>query len=70
MNKGNWIEKIVCKSKKDDECWITGNFKSHEDKNDTDIWALKNHFISIVPISIDMTDYNYIDKIKTWENEF
>ncbi len=69
QGKGKWIEKITSINK-DNECLITGHFESKEEKNDTDIWALKNSFISIVPIKNDMTDYDYIKKNKNIEYDF
>ena len=69
QGKGKWIENITSINK-DNECLITGHFESKEEKNDTDIWALKNSFISIVPIKNDMTDYDYIKKNKNIEYDF
>lgn len=69
QGKGVWTEKINS-TNNNNEFFITGHFDPLEDKKDTDIWALKNSFISIVPIKNDMTDYNYIKKNKTIENDF
>lgn len=69
QGKGKWIEKIISKKKKN-EIVITGHFEAKEDEDDTDIWALKNSFISIVPIKNDMTDYDYIEKNKVIEYDF
>ena len=45
--------------------WLTGDFYNEEpDAQDTDEWALKNNYISIVPVQIDMTCYKSIDKLK------
>lgn len=47
--------------------WLTGNFENHEpDAEDTDEWALEHGFISIVPTKIDMTAFEAMDKIRTW----
>ena len=44
--------------------WLTGYFHNEEpDACDTDEWALKEGYISIVPCLIDMTAHNYIDKL-------
>ncbi len=45
--------------------WLTGDFFNEEpNAKDTDEWALKNNYISIVPVQIDMTCYQSMDKIK------
>lgn len=48
--------------------WLTGFFENHEpDAIDTDEWALSQGYISIVPTKIDMTAYQVIDEIRSWE---
>lgn len=42
--------------------WMTGDFKNLDSSEDTDLWALKNGFASIVPTQFDMTDYNELNK--------
>lgn len=44
--------------------WMTGEFKTLEHEEDTDLWALENNYISIVPSSSDLTDYLQIDRLK------
>ena len=47
--------------------WLTGNFENHEpDSEDTDEWALDHGFISVVPTKIDLTAYDAMEKIRTW----
>lgn len=47
--------------------WLTGFFENHEpDAQDTDEWALANNYISIVPTKIDLTAYQAIDAVKSW----
>jgi 5'-nucleotidase len=47
---------------------LTGNFANDEPHAmDTDEWALDNDFIAIVPTKIDMTAYEAIDALKTWQ---
>ena len=39
--------------------WLSGGFSNYApDAEDTDEWALKNGYVSIVPVQIDLTDYN------------
>lgn len=37
--------------------WLTGEFINMDEKTDTDVWALENNYVSIVPVSIDFTNY-------------
>lgn len=65
--KGNWKEEF---EKRKDPMgktyyWLTGMFQNHEpEANDTDEWALTNGFVSVVPVSVDMTAHWYIDKLR------
>lgn len=46
--------------------WLAGEVI--EDMNDTgsDVWAVRNNYISITPIHFDLTKYDIIDTIKKW----
>lgn len=47
--------------------WLTGEFiDSHPEREDTDEWAIRNGYVSVVPISVDMTDYKQIENMKSW----
>ena len=46
--------------------WLTGNFVNQEDSKETDEWALSQGYVSVVPISFDMTSHKDIDKLKNW----
>jgi 5'-nucleotidase len=46
--------------------WISGFFESADEHEDTDVWAIKNNFISVVPVHIDMTSHQMIGKLKEW----
>ncbi len=48
--------------------WLKGTFTVHEDENTTDEWALKNYYVSLVPIQFDFTAYNEIINLKSWED--
>ncbi|HTA81902.1 MAG TPA: 5'/3'-nucleotidase SurE [Bacteroidia bacterium] len=68
--KGNWHESYEPhKDKEGNEfLWLSGEFENLEkSKKDTDLWALDNGYVSIVPINADMTAYNELDKIKGWK---
>ncbi len=48
--------------------WLTGKFENLEKAStDTDIWALVNGFVSIVPVQFDLTAYSFLTELKTWE---
>ena len=68
QSKGNWKEEF--EKRKDpmgkSYYWLTGIFRNHEpDATDTDEWALANNYVSVVPVTIDMTAHDYINKLKT-----
>ncbi len=51
-----------------DYYWLTGHFVPFEvHHEDTDLWALDNGFVSIVPVSYDLTHYDNLDKLKEWD---
>lgn len=37
--------------------WLTGEFINFDEGTDTDVWALANKYISIVPVQFDLTHY-------------
>jgi len=48
-----------------DYYWLTGYFKNNEPAaTDTDEWALKENYISIVPIRVDFTCFDFIPALK------
>lgn len=47
--------------------WLKGEFELTENRQDTDIWALKNNYVSVVPVQIDMTAYDAILALKKLE---
>lgn len=44
--------------------WLTGRFINHDPGQDTDIWALNNGYISIVPSGHDLTRYEAIPTLQ------
>lgn len=47
--------------------WLTGEFVYQDKGEDTDIWALRNSYVSIVPTKFDLTDYDAVDLLKNWD---
>ncbi len=37
--------------------WLTGKFINFDKAKDTDVWALENNFVSVVPVQFDLTNY-------------
>jgi 5'-nucleotidase len=66
--KGSWQEEF---EKRKDPAgktyyWLTGSFINHEpESTDTDEWAIQHGYVSVVPVSTDMTAHSYINTLKT-----
>ena len=69
--KAKWIEKFDKRKNPigKEYYWLTGEFIDKDTKNDTDEWALKNNYISIVPVQFDFTAYDIIQELNTWDFE-
>ena len=50
-----------------DYYWLTGDFIDNDKSNETDEYALKNGYASIVPIKFDLTAKDYIQTLKKWD---
>lgn len=47
--------------------WLTGTFHKYEaDQEDTDLWAIDNYFVSVVPVQYDFTAHKAIETVKIW----
>lgn len=68
--RANWIEEL-------DErldpmgkqyYWLTGKFENYDKgKKDTDVWALDNNYVSVVPTQFDMTAHATIKEIEKYK---
>ena len=47
--------------------WLTGVFENFDKGEDTDVWALENNYISIVPVQFDLTAHHAIQAINSWD---
>lgn len=68
--RANWIEELD--ERKDPSgktyFWLTGRFDNYDKgKKDTDVWALENQYVSIVPTQFDMTAHHSIKEIEKWK---
>lgn len=44
--------------------WLTGKFLNFDNKKDTDEWALKHNYASVVPVQYDLTHYDLLKDIE------
>jgi len=49
-----------------DYYWLTGKFENNDTGEDTDEWALKNDYISVVPVQFDLTAHHSIKPLNSW----
>lgn len=47
--------------------WLTGVYQLNDNGQDTDSWALDNHYVSIVPTQFDMTAHHAIPVLNSWK---
>jgi 5'-nucleotidase len=45
--------------------WLTGEFVNFDKGTDTDVWALANNYVSVVPVQFDLTHYKLKEKLET-----
>ncbi len=69
QTKGTWEnEWKVCTHPRGGEYfWLTGNFDNSEPESEgTDHWALDNGYVAVTPTKIDVTAYEVMDELKSW----
>lgn len=49
-----------------DYYWLTGYFIEEDNGDDTDLCAIKNNYVAIVPTMFDMTSYSSFEMLKNW----
>ncbi len=66
-----WVEEFVEATDPRGEkyYWLTGRFNNDDNTEGTDIWALENGYISIVPSGHDLTKHEAIEELKELEGE-
>ncbi len=47
--------------------WLSGDIIEVNQDMETDVWAVKNNYISITPITFNLTNYEFIKLIKNWD---
>ena len=65
----NWVEKFDKRQSPmgRNYYWLTGEFINQDKGEDTDEWALKEGYISVVPVQFDLTAHQYLKELKTWD---
>lgn len=67
---GNWTEEFEEREDPNGDIyfWLKGTFHNYDKgKQDTDIWALENNYVSVVPTHYDMTSHQTIHRLKSWK---
>ncbi|MDD4108746.1 MAG: 5'/3'-nucleotidase SurE [Prolixibacteraceae bacterium] len=67
---GKWVEEFERRTDPHgrEYHWLSGYFKNFEETSaGTDVHALKNNYVSVVPVSIDMTCYKTLEELKHWQ---
>jgi 5'-nucleotidase len=71
MAIGNWVEEID--QRKDPfgrpYYWLTGKFENYDHGEDTDLAALEQGYVSVVPITIDLTAHHAVATLNQWDFE-
>ncbi|MHB9054595.1 MAG: 5'/3'-nucleotidase SurE [Paludibacteraceae bacterium] len=67
---GQWVKELAMKTdpRGKEYFWLTGYYENQEpESEDTDEWMLSNGYVSVVPITIDMTAFKFMDKLNRWD---
>jgi 5'-nucleotidase len=48
--------------------WLTGEFINEDTGDDTDVWALENGYVSVVPSMHDLTNYTVLKELSELES--
>jgi len=70
--RGVWKEEFERRldPRKGEYFWLKGYFVNHENgATDTDEWALENNYVSVVPIQVDLTNYQAMESLKRIQHE-
>ena len=64
--EARWVEKFheAADPRGQKYYWLTGEFVNNDLGEDTDVWALENGYVSVVPSGHDLTHYQSLDAIR------
>ena len=68
--KANWEDEFETRLDpgRKEYFWLKGEFKSEDQGEDTDVWAVNHGYVSIVPTQYDMTAHHAIAELNTWDH--
>lgn len=71
MAIGNWEEEVITREDPFGRpyYWITGKFENYDHGDDTDLKALEQGYVSVVPITIDLTAHHAVATLNQWSFE-
>ncbi len=46
--------------------WLSGTFVNLDSRNDTDLGAIENGYVSITPVHHDLTAHDQVDEMRSW----
>ena len=70
MTYGRWVNEVVKEHhpRGYDYFWIVGHYYNDEpNAEESDQWALNNNYVAITPTNLDVTAYEFMDKIREWD---
>jgi 5'-nucleotidase len=70
--RSNWIEELDERFDPGGRpyYWLTGRFVNYEEGNrETDLWAVENNYVSVVPVQFDMTAHEVIPELRKFRYE-
>ena len=69
LGKRHQSENIIQDKKDTSLYWIGENGKEAENGPETDFYAIRNNYVSITPLQIDLTNNDEIEKVDSWINK-
>jgi 5'-nucleotidase len=72
MAMGTWVNEIVKAHhpRNYDYFWMVGHYQLEEpNAKDTDRWALSHNYVAVTPTSMDITNYEFLNKLRTKSQE-
>lgn len=67
--RGNWEEEFDQRQdpRHRNYYWLTGKFVNYDSGDETDEWALSNYYISLVPVTSDLTAHRAKKSLEDWQ---
>ena len=67
--RANWVEEFDKRVNPQGKeyYWLTGKFVNLDQGEDTDIWALENNYVAIVPVGFDLTAHHFLPALNQWK---